>query len=114
MITLTDAAAEKIKDFLKRNNIPKETGGMGFGLKSGGCAGMRYFFKPRVSPDPADTVFEHDGARLFVDDVSLKLVDGSTIDWGTVHEHNEAFIVTNPNASGSCGCGISIQFDSLK
>ena len=111
MISLTDAAAEKIRGILKTKNISEETGGVRFGVKGGGCAGFQYFFEPCASPDSSDTVFEHNGAKLFIDAESMKFVGGSHIDWGWVdHLFGEGFIIKNPNASGSCGCGTSIQF----
>ena len=110
MIHLTDKAVEKIKESMRKNNASEDVGGVSFGLKGGGCAGFRYFFKWKASSEPGDTVFEHNGAKLFVDEESLKFVDGSSIDWGWVdHLMAEGFKIENPNVESSCGCGVSVS-----
>jgi iron-sulfur cluster assembly accessory protein len=63
-----------------------------------------------LAPEPAadDVVIERDGARLFVDAVSLPFLTGSEVDW--VEELiGASFKVRNPNAKSSCGCGVSFS-----
>ncbi|MDP3726404.1 MAG: iron-sulfur cluster assembly accessory protein [bacterium] len=111
MIEMSDKVVAKIKELVVLNKLPEATGGMRLGLKGGGCAGFKYFFKPEASPESDDTIFEENGARLFVDPESLKFVDGSKIDWGWVdHLMGEGLKIDNPKTGGGCGCGVSISF----
>lgn len=113
MITLTDAAAERIKQLLAERDLP-ETAGMRFGVKGGGCAGFEYSVdiveSPRVfdMPSKHDTVYVSNGVRLVVDDKSRVFLEGMEIDW-VMENFGHSFVYNNPNADGTCGCGISFS-----
>ena len=75
-------------------------------VDGGGCQGCEYKFTFVTGADEGDQVFEKDGVRLVVDDVSLPLLGGSTVDF--VDElAGASFKVLNPNALSTCGCGTS-------
>jgi iron-sulfur cluster assembly accessory protein len=104
-VALTAAAAARIKSV-----VAAEPAGAGLrvAVEGGGCSGFQY--RIDVSPAPAanDLVVERDGARLFVDPVSLPYLLGSELDW--VDELiGASFKVKNPNAASSCGCGVSFS-----
>ena len=104
-ISLTDSAATRVKTFLAAR-------GRGIGLRLGirktGCSGFAYVINYADGPDPGDEVFEDRGVRVFVDSSSLKLLDGTVVDF--VKEGlNEAFRFRNPNVKGECGCGESFS-----
>jgi len=104
-ISLTESAATRVKSFLA-------TRGRGIGLRLGvrktGCSGFAYVINYADGPDPGDAVFEDRGVRVFVDASSLKLLDGTVVDF--VKEGlNEAFRFKNPNVKGECGCGESFS-----
>lgn len=104
-ISLTQPAAERVKSHL-------ESRGHGIGLRIGvqktGCNGFAYVVNYADEVTEADRVFEDRGITLVVDEDSLKLIDGTEVDF--VKEGlNEAFRFRNPNIAGECGCGESFS-----
>jgi iron-sulfur cluster assembly protein len=107
MITLTDNAAEKVREFLAAQAAVAETAGLRVGVRGGGCSGFQYalaFDEQRAG----DTVFEDKGIRLLVDDPSLTYVRGSVIDFVDGLQ-GAGFKVENPNVIAACGCGSSFR-----
>jgi iron-sulfur cluster assembly protein len=102
-ITLTEAAAERVKAFL--DNRGKGIG-LRLGIKTSGCSGMAYVleFIDEVAED--DKVFESQGVKIIVDAKSLLYIDGTELDYGK-EGLNEGFQFNNPNVKDSCGCGES-------
>jgi len=104
-VALTAAAAARIKHV-----VSGEPAGAGLrvAVEGGGCSGFQYEINVAPAANPDDLVIERDGARLFIDPVSLPFLLGSEIDW--VDELiGAAFKVKNPNAASSCGCGVSFS-----
>jgi iron-sulfur cluster assembly accessory protein len=104
-IALTPAAAERI-----RAVVASEPAGAGLrvAVEGGGCSGFQYEITVAQGADASDHVVERDGARLFIDPVSLPFLLGSEVDW--VDELiGASFKVKNPNAKSSCGCGVSFS-----
>src|SRR4051812_25751222 len=104
-ISLTQPAADRIRNFLA-------TRGHGIGLRLGvrktGCSGFAYVVNYAEAQQADDVVFEDRGVRVFVDSSSLKLIDGTVVDF-VKQGLNEAFCFQNPNAKGECGCGESFS-----
>lgn len=104
-VTLSPAAAARI------NAIAAGEGplaGLRVAVEGGGCSGFQYEIDLAPHPNAEDIIIERDGAKLFVDPVSLPFLAGSEIDW--VDELiGAAFKVRNPNAKSSCGCGVSFS-----
>lgn len=104
-VSLSAAAASRIKTV-----VTGEPAGAGLrvAVDGGGCSGFQYEIAVAATPNPDDTIVERDGARLFVDPISLPFLLGSEVDW--VDELiGAAFKVKNPNAKSSCGCGVSFS-----
>jgi iron-sulfur cluster assembly accessory protein len=104
-VALTAAAAARI-----RSVIAAEPAGAGLrvAVEGGGCSGFQYEINVAQSPNADDVIVERDGARLFVDPVSLPFLLGAEVDW--VDELiGASFKVKNPNATSSCGCGVSFS-----
>lgn len=104
-VALTPAAAERIKTV-----VASEPPGAGLrvAVEGGGCSGFQYDISVAQAPGADDLVIERDGARLFVDPVSLPFLLGAELDW--VDELiGASFKVKNPNAKSSCGCGVSFS-----
>ena len=76
-------------------------------VEGGGCSGFQYEIK-LDAPEADDLVLEGQGERVVVDAVSLPFLPGSTIDF-TEELIGARFIIDNPNASSSCGCGTSFS-----
>lgn len=82
--------------------------GLRVAVEGGGCSGFQYEIQIARGANADDVVIERDGARLFVDPVSLPFLLGSEVDW--VDELiGASFKVKNPNAKSSCGCGVSFS-----
>jgi iron-sulfur cluster insertion protein len=77
-------------------------------VDSGGCSGFQYQFELGSELRPDDLSFAHEGATLAVDPLSFEFVKGAQVDY--VQELiGAAFVIKNPNASSSCGCGSSFS-----
>jgi iron-sulfur cluster assembly protein len=104
-ITLTTAAAERVKNFLA-------TRGSGVGLKLAvkktGCSGFAYVVNYAEEIGAGDVVFDSQGVKVVVDPASLPYIDGTEVDF-VRHGLNEAFRFRNPNVKGECGCGESFN-----
>lgn len=103
-IHVTDAAAVKIREGLRKEGIPE--GGLRLGVRGGGCSGLNYVIRFETQKKPGDKVFEQGDARVFIDLKSLLYLKGTTLDWrGSLMQ--EGFAFENPNAKKTCSCGIS-------
>jgi iron-sulfur cluster insertion protein len=102
MITITESAKEKIQDLLIEENKP--------GLKvrafvqGGGCSGFQYGFTFDEEQNEDD--FEFGG--VLIDSMSMQYLTGATIDYRD-EIHGSQFVISNPNAQTTCGCGSSFS-----
>ena len=109
MIEISDSAARVIKRQLEKNGLPAE-GGLRVAVKAGGCSGFSYVFGWDRQPRETDLIFEGaDGARIFVDPRSLKLLDGTVLDFDEDNLLATSFTLKNPHAKSTCGCGESFS-----
>ncbi len=106
IITVTQKAAEKLKEILKKEN--KENHALRVKVIKGGCAGYSYGLDFDDTFYEDDKVIEAHGVKLLVDSESLPLVQGATIDYVEALQ-NAGFRISNPNAKRSCGCGQSFH-----
>jgi iron-sulfur cluster insertion protein len=105
--TISDAAAERIKVLSQEEDHP-DTVKLRITISGGGCSGFQYHFELDNLVASDDHVFEHNGARVVVDETSLSLLNGAMIDY--VEDLAAAmFVIKNPNAASSCGCGNSFS-----
>ena len=108
MIEITESAARVITRQLSKQ--PHGAGGLRIAVKAGGCSGFSYTFAWDNAARENDQVFEGaGGAKVFVDPRSLKLLDGTVLDFD---EHNlmaTSFTLKNPHAKSTCGCGESFS-----
>lgn len=102
-ITLTETAAERIKDFMASRG---KGVGLRLGVKTTGCSGMAYVMEYADVIEDDDVVFEDRGIRVIVNPKSLVYLDGTELDYGK-DGLNEGFKFNNPNVKDSCGCGES-------
>lgn len=77
-------------------------------VEGGGCSGFQYDIKLEDAPAADDLVLEKDGARVLIDPVSLPFLAAAEIDF-TEELIGARFVVNNPNATASCGCGTSFS-----
>jgi iron-sulfur cluster assembly protein len=102
-ITLTDAAAARVKSFLENRGAGV---GLRLGVKTSGCSGMAYVMEFADEVEADDHVFEAHGIKVLVDPKSLIYLDGTELDFAK-EGLNEGFKFNNPNEKDSCGCGES-------
>jgi iron-sulfur cluster assembly accessory protein len=105
VVTLTDVAAQKIGTLL--SDEEHASAGLRVAVRGGGCSGFQYQLALDEQRD-GDLVFDHDGIRIIVDELSLRYVDGSTVDY-TESLMGAGFQVENPNVVAACGCGSSFR-----
>jgi iron-sulfur cluster assembly accessory protein len=105
-INLTDRAVKKVQDLVEEeeNNQLK----LRVFITGGGCSGFQYGFTFDELVADDDTAMESDGVTLLVDPMSLQYLSGSQVDY-TEGLEGSRFIVTNPNATATCGCGSSFS-----
>ncbi|MEM7387359.1 MAG: iron-sulfur cluster assembly accessory protein [Verrucomicrobiota bacterium] len=103
MIRVTDHAAGQLKQLVEG----KPGQGLRLSVSKGGCAGWQYQMKIDA-PQPDDTIFSENGGKIIVDPESLKMLDGSTVDFSDSLSDG-GFKITNPQAARSCGCGTSFE-----
>jgi iron-sulfur cluster assembly accessory protein len=104
-VSVTDKAASRILAVMAQ----EPPGSMlRVSVAGGGCSGFQYIFDVDREQAPGDLVIERDGATVLIDETSLDLLAGSTIDF-VDDLVGQSFRITNPNATSSCGCGTSFS-----
>lgn len=103
---LTEAAVAKIKTMMSKDN--KEGCGLRVGVKTGGCAGLSYELRFQQDPYDNDIILEQDDVRIFVNPQSAVFLKGMEIDFKDTLKES-GFQYKNPNATSSCGCGLSFS-----
>lgn len=102
MITITQSAQFKITDILAEENNPKLK--VRAFVQGGGCSGFQYGFT--LDEEQNDDDFEING--VLVDAMSMQYMNGATIDYKE-DVHGSQFVIQNPNAQTTCGCGSSFS-----
>ena len=103
-VMLTEAAAAKVQTLLDRDG--NEALNLRVFVSGGGCSGFQYGFTFDDQINENDTLVEAHGVKLLVDQSSLDLLNGSEIDYQSSLQ-GESFVIRNPNAGSTCGCGKS-------
>jgi iron-sulfur cluster assembly protein len=102
-ITMTDAAAERVRGFLDQRG---KGIGLRLGVRTSGCSGMAYVLEFVDDVEDSDIVFEDHGVKVIVDRKSMVYLDGTELDFAR-EGLNEGFKFNNPNVKDECGCGES-------
>jgi iron-sulfur cluster assembly protein len=106
VMKLTDAAAQRSSELTKRAD--SEIVGLRVGIKNGGCAGQSYTVEYAHEIRPTDEVVEDKGVKILVDPKAVLFLLGTEMDY-KVDKMQSQFIFNNPNQTGACGCGESVQ-----
>ena len=101
---ITDSAARRIAQIAETEGTPGLM--LRVTVSGGGCSAFQYRFKLEDHTDDEDKLFEHQGVKVVIDDVSLGFVEGAVVDFKE-DLGGSYFQITNPNAVSSCGCGSS-------
>ena len=105
-LQFTDAAAIKVKDLVSDEDNPNLR--LRVYITGGGCSGFQYGFTFDDQINDGDMTIEKQGVALVVDPMSLQYLVGGSVDY-TEGLEGSRFIVTNPNAKSTCGCGSSFS-----
>lgn len=106
ILTLTDAAAERVKKLMAAAPADEQILGLRVGVKSRGCSGLSYFVEYAKERKKLEDVIENKGVKLFVDPTAVMFLLGSEMDYRE-DKLQSGFVFTNPNETGRCGCGES-------
>ena len=105
-IRISDRATAKAQEIFASHS---EAGGMlRVYVEGGGCSGFQYGFDLEQATEDDDYIIERDGVRIVVDPLSYQYIMGSEIDYQEDLQGSQ-FVVRNPNASTTCGCGLSFS-----
>jgi iron-sulfur cluster assembly accessory protein len=108
MIEITESASRVINRQLTKQAKP--SGGLRIAVKAGGCSGFSYTFAWDDLAKDTDHVFVGaEGAKVFIDPRSLKLLDGTVLDFDEDNLMATSFTLKNPHAKSTCGCGESFS-----
>ncbi|GBO86203.1 MULTISPECIES: iron-sulfur cluster insertion protein ErpA [Marinobacter] len=102
----SDNAVAKVRELIEEEENPELK--LRVFVTGGGCSGFQYGFSFDENQDEEDTVIERDGVFLLVDPMSYQYLVGATIDYQEGLQGSQ-FVVQNPNASSTCGCGSSFS-----
>ena len=105
-LLLTDNAVQQVKRLLVRDK--REDFGLRVSVANGGCSGFSYQLKFDKEATSEDIVLVRDGLSIYVDRTSAPYLKGTVIDF-VAGIYGGGFKFTNPNATGTCGCGTSFS-----
>ena len=105
-LLFTDEAAAKVKSLIEEED--NDALMLRVFVSGGGCSGFQYGFTFDESITDGDTVIEKDGVKLLIDPMSFQYLVGGEIDY-TEGLEGAQFVIRNPNATTTCGCGSSFS-----
>lgn len=106
MLNLTDSAVARIREVLSDNDVPNPK--LRIFVEGGGCSGFQYGFMIENETTDDDFNFKIEDIELLVDPVSAQYIDGINIDFKD-DLNGARFVMNNPNAQTTCGCGSSFS-----
>ena len=105
-LVFTSTAASKVAELIKEEGNPGLM--LRVYIQGGGCSGFQYGFTFDENLQDGDTEVTTDGVKLLIDPMSMQYLDGAEIDY-TEGLQGAQFVIKNPNASTTCGCGSSFS-----
>jgi len=105
-LVFTSAAAKKVADLIQEEGNPELM--LRIHIQGGGCSGFQYGFNFDESVNEGDEIVETDGVKLLIDPMSLQYLMGAEVDY-TEGLQGAQFVIRNPNATTTCGCGSSFS-----
>jgi iron-sulfur cluster insertion protein len=105
-VSFSDAAAIKVKNLIAEEKNPNLK--LRIYISGGGCSGFQYGFSFDENVGEGDVTVENDGVALVIDPMSYQYLVGAEVDY-TEGLEGAQFVVRNPNATTTCGCGSSFS-----
>jgi len=106
IMSLTDAAAERINEIIEDSDKPVI--GVRVGVKNAGCAGMAYTLDYVTEPVAGDDHVSDKGVEVYIEPKATMFLLGTVMDFEQ-SKMTSGFTFKNPNQTGECGCGESVQ-----
>jgi iron-sulfur cluster assembly protein len=106
LITLTDAAAARVKALIAKSAEPVL--GLRVGIDTKGCSGMSYVVEYAKEQRKLEDVVEDKGVKIFIEPTAVMFLLGSEMDY-VEDKFQSGFVFSNPNEKGRCGCGESFH-----
>lgn len=104
LLEFTESAARKVRELILADGNPELK--LRVYITGGGCSGFQYGFTFDEKADEDDVRVERDGVELLVDPLSFQYLEGAEVDYSESLQ-GARFIIRNPNAATTCGCGSS-------
>lgn len=108
VVSLTDAAAARIREIMAQSADGEPALGLRVGVKKGGCAGMEYTFEIAREAAKGDEIVTEKDATVIVDAKAVLFLLGTELDFRT-DRFSSTFVFNNPNQVSACGCGESVE-----
>lgn len=105
-ITITDAAAARVRDIMSKRSTPAV--GLRIGVKTKGCSGLAYDVQYAEAKGPHDAIVEDKGVTILIEPKAQMYLFGTELDW-VDDKFSSGFVFRNPNEKGRCGCGESFH-----
>jgi len=105
-VVFTEAAATKVKSLIAEEGNDNLM--LRVFISGGGCSGFQYGFTFDENIQDGDTEVENCGVKLLIDPMSFQYLSGAEVDYKESLEGSQ-FVINNPNASTTCGCGSSFS-----
>lgn len=105
-LVFTDSAANKVKELIQEEGNPDLK--LRVFVTGGGCSGFQYGFTFDEVNNEDDTIMEKNGVTLLIDPMSFQYLVGAEIDYSEGLQGSQ-FVIKNPNATSTCGCGSSFS-----
>ena len=111
VVSLTDRAAERVREIMDRAEQPYA--GLRVGVKNGGCAGSEYVLEYATAAGPLDETVEEKGVTILIEPKAVLFLIGTEIDYEVTRLASK-FVFRNPNQTDACGCGESVTIEPAK
>ncbi len=110
-MTLTDAAAARVKEIMAKSPTPVSA--LRIGVKNGGCAGMEYTLDWANEAQKFDEIVEDKGVKVLIDAKAVMFLLGTEMDF-KADKLKAGFVFNNPTQVSACGCGESVKLEPAK
>ena len=108
VITITEAAADRVKALMAKAPSDKPVKGLRVGVKTRGCSGLSYFVEYADEKKKFEDVVQDKGVTIFVDPTAVMFLIGTEMDYKE-DKLQSGFVFNNPNEKARCGCGESFS-----
>lgn len=106
-INIADSATSRVLELIQQSKGSKMIG-LRVSVFGGGCSGFMYNYKLESNQNDDDLVINSSGVKFFIDSTSQPFLEGATLEF--IQELGASYFkVSNPNATGKCGCGSSFS-----